>query len=381
MIALFGGRRTGVLEGLVYHDANRNGRRDPDEAPVAGARVVCGGARARSGADGKFRLEAEPGRCRLRAEADGGRLGLFTPPEVVFSEGATVRLDLGLVPLAQLSGEAWADANRNGVRDEGERTLAGVTVHLAGDGGFERRVHTDAYGRFLAGGLPPGRYRIAVENEGLPHLYRPGPPLEVTLEPGPLAFVAVPAVPVERTVVQTFHVGDAALFVDLPRSSAPPGAELPLNVTVQGGRPEAVVLEVGGRTVGLEPHGEGRWGGVLAVPETARGYLPFVVRARFAEGELRQEGFVTVRPGALASLSARPALVDPGAWLRVEARFLKTVEEAEVWIAGRRYALERRDRWTWGGEIAAPDEPGRYELELRSGGRVWARTLIQVAER
>jgi len=377
LVELFGGRRTGRIQGRVYADTNRDGRRQPDEPVLAGALLSCGGAQARTDEQGRYRLEAAPGRCRLEAHDAEGRLGLAAPLELSFERGRTQTLDLGLVPVAALSGEAWADANGNGVQDPGERRLAGVRVVLEGPG--RREVRTGADGRFVVAGLPPGSYRLQLGSAGLPRLFRPAAPLQIELEPGPLPFVAVAAVPVERRTLQTFRIGDVALFVDLDDRAAPPGAEVGLRARVQGAQAERVVVEAGGESRPLEPQPDGSWRGFLRLPDDARGLLSFRVRARTDAGEVAQEGFVLVRPGPLAAVQAKPALVDPGGPLELWVRIRRDVPEAEVLLGGQRYPLERVDRWTWRLRLTAPAEPGRHTVEVWAGGRRLARGAFRVS--
>ncbi len=42
VVQAFGGRATGYVEGLVFHDQNRDGVRNPDEPPLPGAKVRVG---------------------------------------------------------------------------------------------------------------------------------------------------------------------------------------------------------------------------------------------------------------------------------------------------------------------------------------------------
>lgn len=64
------------------------------------------------------------------------------------------------VPTGSIGDTVWADGNRNGIQDDGETGLAGVTVSLSGAATGE--VVTDADGRYQFGGLPAGHYSATV---------------------------------------------------------------------------------------------------------------------------------------------------------------------------------------------------------------------------
>jgi len=379
LVQTFGGRRTGRVWGQVYADANENGVRDAGEPAVAGAYLACGGARTLSDSAGAYSLEHQPGGCELSVQDPEGRFGLPEEVELTFTANSDRRLDLGLVPVAGVTGLVWLDANENGVRDEGERYLAGVGVRLLGPDGFSAQARSDARGRFAISYLPPGAYRLELDAADLPRLARPGPPLEMELEPGPLPFVGLPALPRELRRVQTFSLADATIYAELGRASAPPGAELPLRVTIGGMEPSGVFVESAAGRFELEPVGGGVYKGYLRVPDDASGAFFYRVVARGPAGQAVQEAMLLVRPGPLAALEVRPAFVGPGERVSVTARLLKLVGKAELRIGGRVYPLERQDELTWALSLPAPAEPGRYAVELWVNGGKWAEAAFRVA--
>ncbi|NUO59059.1 MAG: hypothetical protein HOV78_20550 [Hamadaea sp.] len=89
------------------------------------------------------------------AKADG----LALP---VRSNDLTVRLLAGSV-----SGRVWRDLDRDGVRDDGEPSLAGIPVTLTGDpencAMSERRTTTDAQGHYRFAELCPGSYQVDLD--------------------------------------------------------------------------------------------------------------------------------------------------------------------------------------------------------------------------
>ena len=379
VVQLFGGRETGRISGLVYVDANENAVRDEGEKLLARAYVSCGSARAESGADGRYQLEAEPGDCQLSVQDAAGRYGLPQETTLRFERNGDQRRDLGLVPVAGVTGVVWLDADQNGARDEGEHVLAGAVVMLQGPGGFTAKTFSDASGRFSISYLPPGEYRLRLAG-GLPRLAQPAPPLKIRLEPGPLPFVGVRALPKELRRVQTFSLADASMSVQLGRQSAPPGAELPITVTVSKASPTRVFLRTPQGEFPLKERNEGVYEGYLIVPENAAGAFFYRVIAETAAGEVYQEAMLLVRPGRLATLAVRPAFAAPGEELLFTARFLKRVAEPYLLIGGVKTPLQRQGEFTYAAHLAAPQKPGRYVVELYVEGKKWAETAFRVSQ-
>jgi len=380
VVQAFGGRKTGRVWGVVYVDENKNGRFDEGERKIVGAFVSCGPARALSDGDGRYSLESQPSECLLDVQDPDGRYGLPGEKKLEFSANSNRHFDLGLVPVAGVTGFVWFDGNENGVRDEGERTLPGVEVLLTGPDGFTATTRSDARGRFAISYLPPGHYRLSLQASSLARLQQPGRPVEVDLQPGPLPFVALAVLPRELRKVQTFTLGDAVVYIDQERQTAPPGAVLPLRVTVSGMDPDDVFVESGGQKERLHPAGDGVYAGYLRIPDNAAGAFFYRVVARSSAGEAQQEAMLVVRPGPLARLTVQPAFVDPGAEVTVTARLLMLVDAAEIVIDGRVLPLERRDEFTWEVRLKAPAKPGRYPVELRIDGEKQAETAFRVAE-
>jgi len=74
-----------------------------------------------------------------------------------------VRFDLDVVEpeLAAIGDYVWYDTNQNGIQDEGEAGVPGVTVHLTDcEGNVVDTMLTDANGYYLFDELEPGEYAI-----------------------------------------------------------------------------------------------------------------------------------------------------------------------------------------------------------------------------
>lgn len=75
-----------------------------------------------------------------------------------------VDYDFWDIPPSTLSGMVFVDRDQNGRWDAGERTLAGVTMHLVDSGGVRiATTRTDSGGRYRFEHLPPGTYSIQQE--------------------------------------------------------------------------------------------------------------------------------------------------------------------------------------------------------------------------
>jgi len=127
---------------------------------------------------------------RTQSNSQGGTNGLmFVNGSAVYDrDGGAVRwTDGGDLGRAGVSGVLFLDENANGRRDEGERGIAGVPVHVGG-----WYTETDAEGRFGAWDLFPFEaLDIAVDSLAFddPLLVPPAPLIQV--RPMPNSFVAV----------------------------------------------------------------------------------------------------------------------------------------------------------------------------------------------
>jgi len=173
--------RSGVkLEVLVYADENANGQQGTYEEGVAGIlvelldgeNVIASAVTPRKKA---VTFMAEPGQYSLRAtltddyaftikgkqsimEGEGG---------VAVSDAFTLSADeknkeyIAIRATGSFSGMAFEDVNNNGILDEGDEGVAGVTVYLVGERtGTTRELTTDVTGLYNFVRLPSDRYTV-----------------------------------------------------------------------------------------------------------------------------------------------------------------------------------------------------------------------------
>lgn len=189
------------LSGTVWHDANRNGIIEADEQRLEGIRIVLA---ADTNGDGKNNYFNEDvtnsiGRYFFTAIPAGNytiSVDIFTlPPDindptfdadgintpnrittVVTSSSQTQHMDFGYAggftnpEEGSISGTVWHDANRDGVIDENEERLGGITVDLLDQAGFVvRTTTTDAEGFYsFSGPSIIGQFTVRVQNSDLP---------------------------------------------------------------------------------------------------------------------------------------------------------------------------------------------------------------------
>jgi hypothetical protein len=175
------------LAGFAYVDANANGVRDPGDGALAGVAITlkdAGGntvASTTTAADGSYSFAglaagtytvfeaATPGYAEATNNAgtvNGTPSG--TAPagkdeldSVQLTAGSTgVNYDFGEAG-ASLAGFAYLDNNANGVRDAGDRALAGVAITLKDAGGHAvGTTATAADGSYRFTGLAAGTYSV-----------------------------------------------------------------------------------------------------------------------------------------------------------------------------------------------------------------------------
>ncbi len=181
-----GAIRYGKISGVVYMDDDFSGQKEENERAVNGIVITLldeqGNklASQRTANNGRFNFEnLTPGYYRLSMNAKAGyaftRVG---NGNVMGNKGAGAgetellhvslglsmsNLGVGMILPGTVSGEVFADANDNGLRDGDEKGLAGTVVRLMDETGevFSNTV-TDT-GKFLFDAVMPGRYYLRYE--------------------------------------------------------------------------------------------------------------------------------------------------------------------------------------------------------------------------
>ncbi|MCK2236266.1 MULTISPECIES: SdrD B-like domain-containing protein [unclassified Crossiella] len=188
------------LGDYVWVDANKNGVQDTGETPVPGVTAVL---RPVSGAEQTTTTDAQ-GKYLFDDLPDGGYLVCFDVKKLPANVGdytlttansgddgkdsdadpgtgctpvvglgtgkrENLTLDAGLVaPVNRLGDYVWVDTNRNGVQDQGEPPVPGITVKVSNRNGETVTTKTNEQGKYLVEGLPNGLYQVCFDLKTLP---------------------------------------------------------------------------------------------------------------------------------------------------------------------------------------------------------------------
>lgn len=196
-----GPQAAGRIGDLVWLDADGDGIRDAGEAGIDGVDVVlrnatgdvAGTATTANGGAYQFTgllagtytvtVAAAPAGTEPTSTGVGGDRGLdsnATPASVTLgaNDAEDLTIDFGYRPTGRISGVAFADWNRNGVRDGSEPALPGVAVSLTGSAAASSSSGGD--GSYAFSNLLAGTYQLTAPGGPL----APPAPLAITLALG-----------------------------------------------------------------------------------------------------------------------------------------------------------------------------------------------------
>ena len=176
----------GTISGVCYLDDNFSGVKDKHEKAVSGLTVNLLDeqgtviAAARTNNKGAYTFEdLTPGAYQLSMNAKAGYAFTRLGEQNVFvnqsaGAGATEAfflalgetrdgMDAGMILPGVVQGTVFADANDNGVQDEGETGLAGTVVKLMSENGAEFEATLDETGAYKFDAVMPGHYYVRYE--------------------------------------------------------------------------------------------------------------------------------------------------------------------------------------------------------------------------
>jgi protocatechuate 3,4-dioxygenase beta subunit len=157
------------VAGRAFADANQDGRFGAGEKPVAGVTLQAGSASAVTDANGRYELSLEPGTHTVRIAATSVPFGYQVEGPTTFTVSLgprrRVERDISLISSGRVEGRLDLKGP-----PETRPPLDGVTIVLA-SAGTRRTAVTDQDGDFSFGNVPPGTYRLSVEEETLGEFY------------------------------------------------------------------------------------------------------------------------------------------------------------------------------------------------------------------
>jgi hypothetical protein len=174
----------GSLSGTVYQDANQNGTMDSGDTGISGVTITLTGNNvnqtATTDSNGAYQFSNLPAGSYTITETppsgfDPGTDNVGSLGGSVSGNSFTVTLPSGgngtsynfgeVVPpppppaTGSLSGFVYQDNNQNGIKDNGDGGVGGVTVALTGNN-MNLTTTTDSSGAYQFGNLPTGTYSI-----------------------------------------------------------------------------------------------------------------------------------------------------------------------------------------------------------------------------
>lgn len=176
----------GSISGLIWNDLNGDGTQGDEEPGLSGVVLnlthdnsgdLISASTDDAGSYNFADLKAGSYLLTLDSEALPQNLQLVSNPIGQPDFTADVMLEIGEtftdlnfvfqpVPQGALSGIVWADLNANGIRDEAEPGLAGITLTLTST---ESTAHftTDSNGAYIFSDLPDDDYLIEITSDSL----------------------------------------------------------------------------------------------------------------------------------------------------------------------------------------------------------------------
>ncbi|NEP15940.1 MAG: DUF11 domain-containing protein, partial [Leptolyngbya sp. SIO4C1] len=191
-VADFGFNRVGSIGDLVFQDNDGDGEFDDDDdgdTPLVGITVQAFGpgpdgtlgtdddvlaGQATTDDSGSYSIDNLPfGSYRVVIANPPDGLNFTTPAQ--FTRTLSVEtpafddVDFGLGSFASIGNLVFQDTNSNGIQEQGEPGVPGVTVRLlSADGAELATATTDATGLYSFGGLQPGTYVVEFDRAGTP---------------------------------------------------------------------------------------------------------------------------------------------------------------------------------------------------------------------
>jgi hypothetical protein len=201
-----------IVSGRVFIDENNNGILEEKEQGPGGINMLISTCRAITKEDGRFKFPSLiPGECALDIDMSSLPVDLAPrislPYKIDLPRGKSIEVNIPLVRVCKVKGNVFEDTNKNGIKDEGEKSLSLIRLVIMDYSLKPRDTFSDNNGNYSFAGLLPGKYKVKIDKEWLPDRYilttKDNYPVE--LAPGEeMVGLDFGAVEKERPVVKTF---------------------------------------------------------------------------------------------------------------------------------------------------------------------------------
>ena len=161
--ASFGFQGQGTVSGEAFNDINGNGVRDGGEGGIGGVVIRLDGSEVTTAGDGSYSFSDVPeGSYTVQATAPTGFVHTTSSSvPVSVAPGGSASANFGFQGQGTVSGEAFNDANGNGVKDAGEGGIGGVVISLIGGGTITTTTSGD--GSYSFSDVLEGSYMVESE--------------------------------------------------------------------------------------------------------------------------------------------------------------------------------------------------------------------------
>lgn len=351
---LFGGRKIGVLEGVLRLPKGVR-------LNLAGIQVLVGPYATQTDAEGRFRLELPPGRYRVWLDER-------TLPVALLVQNPSQTVEVRAKGKTRVVFTATVRGGLEGrvaVRADWSVPPQRFVLEIEGPTGRTVQLPTELGGRFRLLGLKPGTYRVRILEGALP----PGWQAETreasaVVLPGKTARVVLWVKAPPKRVARASAIGILEVHPEAER--VPPKAA-PLVTAKVEGEPERVYVQSEGRVLGrFKRVREGLWTGRVQLGE-ARGTLRLELVAEGQGAQTSYAFFLEADPKAPWGLLRTRPLVQAGQrGVPVAVHLLAPAKRVWLEVKGRRYPLTGEGADWQGRYDVPPDIKGKLTLILKA---------------
>jgi len=179
---------SGDIEGYVFKDANSDGLRQRDEAPMEGIKIWCGKDNFQvTDLFGYYKfknIRARKAHVTIDTTTVPAGLVLTVPgsQEAAIEHGRKLQINFGISSRTEISGLVFEDFRGTGIPGPTAVGVQGVSFTL--ENGI--KATTDNYGRFAFKNVAVGKHKLTLDLKSVPGMYIPTVPIfkEIEIQEG-----------------------------------------------------------------------------------------------------------------------------------------------------------------------------------------------------